>query len=238
MASFARHDFRPVLRDPILIAGLPGVGDVGRIAADLMADQLHARRMARFFSDDLPPVAYVDESCSARAPCHSLWVARADDADVVLLRGECQAASLQGQMSLARDAFEEVLEHDPSLVITLGGCYVDGKDGPPRLLGAVSDRRLKPLFETAGIDFVPGEPINGIAGASGALITLCEEYGVDCLSIVAETSGLFEDPLGAKAVVEALSRILNVEMDTSSLSGGDAPCEEAQAPGSDPPYFG
>ena len=37
MASSVSYDFRPALRTPVLIEGLPGVGNVGKLAADILA---------------------------------------------------------------------------------------------------------------------------------------------------------------------------------------------------------
>ncbi len=239
MASFARFDSRPLLKDPILIAGLPGVGDIGKIAVDLIADQLHAERLVRIFSDDLPATVYVDEDCCIEAPCFSLWLARLKDADVVFLRGNCQATSIQGQISLAKKAFELVLEHDPSLVISLGGSCIEDSEKSPRLLGAVTEPGMKQLFELYGIDLVPEEPMMGIGGVAGALMALCDAYGVDGLCIVAETSGMFEDNMGAKAIVDALSSLLGVEIDTSCLSEDtNEPPEDEPFQEQDPPYFG
>ena len=158
MASFARRDAEIELDKPILIAGVSGIGNVGRIAADLLVDQLHAVRLVRLYSDDLPQMAHVGDDCSVAVPSYGLWAARLKDRDVMILRGDCQATSLQGQACLAREAFREALRHDPSLAIALGGCYMDGQDVPTRLLGAVTDPSMKARFEAYGIEFVPGNP--------------------------------------------------------------------------------
>ncbi|MBR6203546.1 MAG: PAC2 family protein [Candidatus Methanomethylophilaceae archaeon] len=238
MASFARRDADIELYKPIFIAGVSGIGSVGRIAADLLIEQLHAVRLVRFYSDDLPPTARVDDDCSVAVPSYGLWAARLESRDVMILRGDCQATSLQGQASLAREAFREALKHDPSLTIALGGCYMDDQEAPARLLGAVTDPRMKKRFEAHGIEFVPGTPDQGIAGMPGTLMALCEAYEVDGLCMIAETGGLFDDPLGARSIVEALSGILGVDIDASSLREDDAVQDEEPSAEADPPYFG
>ncbi len=239
MASFARYDLKPKLKDPVLIAGLPGVGDIGKIAVDFISEQLHAERIARFYSDDLPTTVYVDDDCSIEAPCHSLWLLRLEDMDVLFLRGNCQATSIQGQMSLAKDVFEYLLDNDPSLVVSLGGCYIEGSERTPRLLGATTEPSMKEIFEMYGIEFVPGEPLMGIGGIAGALMTLCDAYHVDGLCIVAETSGLSEDNMGARAIVDALANLLGVEIDSSCLSeDAEEAAEEESSQEPDPSYFG
>jgi proteasome assembly chaperone (PAC2) family protein len=41
---------KPVLRDPVFVEGLPGVGNVGKLAAEHLVDQLKAVKFAELFS--------------------------------------------------------------------------------------------------------------------------------------------------------------------------------------------
>ena len=72
----------------------------------------------------------------------------------------------------------------------------------------------------------------------GTLMALCEAYKVDGLCMIAETGGLFDDPLGARSIVKALSGILGVEIDASCLCKDNAPQAEEPSAETDPPYFG
>ena len=46
MASIVTYEFKPQLNRPILIEGLPGVGNVGKIAADFICEKLNGKRFA------------------------------------------------------------------------------------------------------------------------------------------------------------------------------------------------
>ena len=54
MGSIITYDCRPDLHNVIFIEGLPGVGNVGKIAADFISYKLKAERMATIISGDLP----------------------------------------------------------------------------------------------------------------------------------------------------------------------------------------
>ena len=41
-----RYLERPKLRDPIMVEGLPGVGNVGKLAAEHLVDQVKATKFA------------------------------------------------------------------------------------------------------------------------------------------------------------------------------------------------
>ena len=44
MSFEVKQILKPVLNKPILIEGLPGIGNVGKIAADFMAGNLNAKK--------------------------------------------------------------------------------------------------------------------------------------------------------------------------------------------------
>ena len=54
-------------------------------------------------------------------------------------------------------------------------------------------------------------------GASGLLLGLGRLYGMKSVGLLGETSGYFVDPKGAQAVLEVLTRILDVKIDLSEL---------------------
>lgn len=221
MASIVMFDCKPDLRRPILIEGLPGVGNVGKTAADLMAEQLHARRMARIFSEDLPPQVTIDDECVAELACHELWyVQDVNGHDLVFLLGLFQGTTPQGQYNLSKEAFDLMLPYDPSMIITLGGYGTGAAVTEPRVLGAVSDPSMKSELEGFGVGFYPGEPQGGIVGAAAMLLGLGNMHGIDSVCIMGETSGYIVDHKSARNVVQVLGRMFGVEVDTSELQAG------------------
>ncbi len=218
MASSVSYDFRPELRRPVLIEGLPGVGNVGKLAADLVARQLGARRYARMYSEELPPQVIVDGDCVADAARMELWVADIGDRDAVFVLGEFQGTTPNGQHILSEDVFRMVLPYDPSMVITLGGYGTGQLSAAPRVLGAVSDPSMRPRMEAAGIGFYPGEPQGGIVGAAAMMLAFGAMYGVPSVCIMGETSGYIVDHRSARNVIRSLCAVLGVEVDTSEYA--------------------
>ncbi len=231
MANFVRYDARPALKSPILVEGLPGIGGVGKLAADFLAESLGAKRMARLYSDRLPPHASVDSECKASLACHELrYVEDVGGHDVVFLLGDYQGIGLDDQYVLSETVFRILLENDPHMVIALAG-YGFGEGS--RVLGAVSNPSLKQRLEGCGVSFVPGEPEGGIVGAAAALVGLGEIYGVDAVCLMGETVGTVADPAAAARVAESAAKILGVDLDVSPLAEGQAEDGDAEAHGSD-----
>lgn len=218
MANTIRYEFKPELNKPVLIEGLPGVGNVGKLAADLMADKLNARLFARIYSDDLPPQVTVDEESVCNLVCHELWYAEAPDGrDLVFLLGDFQGTSTAGQYNLSKYVFDLMLPYDPSLILTLGGYGIGEVVTDPSVIGVVSDPLMKTRYEPHGIEFRPNEPKGGIVGAAAMLIGLGKIYGIESLCIIGETSGYVIDAKSARKLIQVMSSMFGADIDTSEL---------------------
>lgn len=216
MESIICYDCRPELRSPVIIEGLPGVGNVGKLAADLMAEQLGAKRMMRIYSPELPPQVLVDDECLAETACCEIWYADIGERDAVFILGDYQASTPIGQYILSEETFRMFLRYDPSLIVTLGGYGTGALVPAPRVLGAVTDAAMKPALEKAGVGFYPGEPQGGIVGAAAMFLGFGAMYGIQSVCIMGETSGYIVDYRSARNVLDALCGYLGVHVDTSS----------------------
>ena len=212
---------RPELDRPIVIEGLPGVGNVGKIVADFLADKLGAKHMATLTSRYLPPQVLVDADSIAVMPSNEIFYAKdvgESHLDVLFLLGDFQATSAEGQVVICDDLMRKVfLPYDVSTVFTLGGYGTGQLVENPRILGTASSQSMKERLEPYGLTFSPNEPAAGIVGASGILIGLCQQYEVDAACIMGETSGFYIDYRIAIKVLEIVQNLLGTQFDTADL---------------------
>ena len=73
MENIVRFDSRPVLKDPIFISALPGIGNVGKIAGDHFSEILKAEKFASIYSMNYPPQVIPDENNVVKMACNELW---------------------------------------------------------------------------------------------------------------------------------------------------------------------
>lgn len=59
----------PELRDPVLVEGLPGVGHVGKLAAEHLLEEFESTLVRRVYADEFPPQVDVDEDGVASLTC-------------------------------------------------------------------------------------------------------------------------------------------------------------------------
>lgn len=212
MESIVKYDSKPVLKDPVFIEVLPGIGNVGKIAGDHFAQLLKAERFASIFSMNFPPQVIPDDDCVIRMVGNELWYAKAPNGqDIIFLKGDYQGSTPEGQFILAQDVMEILLSYGVSRIITLGG-YGTGKiDRELHVFGAVTRAELKDEMEKCGVTFNPGEPRDGIVGAAGLFLGFAQLNGIDGLCLMGETSGYFVDHGSSIKILEVLGKMFSVD---------------------------
>ncbi|MDI3542332.1 MAG: uncharacterized protein PWQ62_1246 [Candidatus Methanomethylophilaceae archaeon] len=210
---------QPKLNDPILIEGLPGVGNVGKLAAEHLLDNIEAVKFADIYSKHFPPQVVLDENCVIEMVNNELYYAKGvgDGKDLIILVGDYQGLTPEGQYELAYHIIQMCLELGVKMIFTLGGYGVGKMVEEPRVLGAVTDLEIREKLEAHNVVFSAGEPGSGIVGASGLLLGLGKIFNINAACLMGETSGYFVDPKGAEAVLHVLNSIIGLEIDMSEL---------------------
>lgn len=211
---------QPQLKDPILIEGLPGVGNVGKLAADHLIQELKAKKFAELHSRYFPPQVLVLPDGTVRLVNNEMyyWKAKGKDQnDLVILIGDYQGLTADGQYVLADTVLEIAEKLGCKQVYTLGG-YGTGKiQEKPRVLGACTSEKLVTQMKKHGVVFRKNEPGGGIVGASGLLLGLGLLRDIPGVCLMGETSGYLVDPKSAQSVLEILGNILGVKLDFTEL---------------------
>ncbi len=91
------------LKDPVLVEGLPGVGNVGKLAVDYLREKLKAPAFGTIHSKFFPPQVYVSEDGIIRLVSNDLYYHRASGSgqrDLILLGGDYQGITPEGQYEL------------------------------------------------------------------------------------------------------------------------------------------
>src|SRR5512136_2815993 len=149
-------DKRPV--DPILIEGLPGIGQVGKLVAEYMIHQLGAEKIGEIHSIYLPPQVIVDENGLARLARNELFLYQTEEKDLIFLVGDHQSTSNEGHYILADQYCEIAVDLHVKRIYTLGGFGVGHLVNEPRVLGAINRADLREEIEAAGVTFNRDEP--------------------------------------------------------------------------------
>jgi len=200
----------------ILIEGLPGLGLVGKIASEYLVKQLNARKAAELYSPHFAYYVLVDDEGSLRLLRLEFyyWSNSEGDNDLILLTGDCQAQTIEGQYEVADAIFDYARKNNVGLIITLGGYQKEVKDKPEVFASATGREILERAIKLGAKSSPSGSPI---IGAAGILVGLARFKGVDALCLLAETYGHRPDPKAAKSLLNLLAEMLNLRIDLSDL---------------------
>ncbi|MDV0442770.1 proteasome assembly chaperone family protein [Methanorbis rubei] len=227
----------------VAVAGLPGVGHVGKLVVDHLIRALSAVKVAEITSTLFPPQMYLSEDSVLRLPRNEIFfVPETEDHQALLfLAGDCQSTTPDGHYTLA-EAYLRVFDLlNVRKVYTLGGYGVGRMVEHPRVLSALSSSKLKEEVIAAGAVINSEEPVGGIIGAAGLLITLGRLHGMDGVALLGETSGYLVDPVSSTAVLDVLEKLVHLHADRTELTDlaeqmmTDVAAATASAAGSRPP---
>ncbi len=215
----------PDYGNPIVIEGLAGIGHIGKTSVSYLADHLDAEKIGEIYSHHFPPYTIVRDDKTVNLLKNNIYfLEREDAANIVLMEGNAQASTPEGHFEVAEKILDFVDETGASELITIGGYGTGDVVEDPDVFGAVTSKRKKEEYSDAGIEF--DHEVDQIVGASGLLLGLGEERGYEGICLLGETPGfLLSDPKATEAVLHALEKILDLELDYSDL---DKKVEESQ----------
>lgn len=212
--NFLRDDDIPA---PVLIEGLPGIGQVGKLTAEHIMHELGAEKIAEIFSLHFPPQVIIDEEGVSHLVSNEIYRYAGEDATLLFLVGDFQSTSAEGHYILTETYLDIAEELGVQRIYTLGGYGVGHLIENPRVFAAVNMPELRPEVEAAGGSFENAQNGGVIVGASGLLLGLGTHRGIEGICLMGETSGYIVDPKSAESLLHVLTTLLKIEIDPTLL---------------------
>ena len=196
------------LNEPVLLEGLPGIGNVGKVVADyILEQQKESTKIASFFSYDLPNTVFVNQKNMVNLPKIELHKASVNGKDYLFLVGDVQPSDPKSSYLFTEKVLDIAQELGCKEIVTLGGI---GLSDPP-ITSVVyctgNNEELINTFVAKGAkDNIYGV-VGPIIGVTGLLMGLSTKRDMKAITLLAET---YSHPmyLGVKEAKESL-KILN-----------------------------
>jgi hypothetical protein len=206
----------PTPQNPILVCGLPGSGYVGKLGVDHLIEYFKAQKVAEFYSPSFPPHVIVNEDGQVRPIRGELYHARTGGAnDLLIFTADAQPATSKGEYELSDAVLRVARAYGVKALYSLAA-YITGEfSREPRVFGTATSSASLAKLGGEGIQ-VMNE--GGITGMNGIVIGLAALNQMEGVCLLGETSGYLIDAGAASAVLVALSRLLGVKIDLSTLA--------------------
>ena len=218
MEEIEVHELKKVkLNKPIMVEGLPGVGNVGKLVAEHMILELNAEKIVEIYSPHFPPQVLVNDDGTVRLCKNEIYAWKSKKHDLLIVSGDQQSVTNEGHYLIAEWLLNFAQQYDVSRIYTLGGYGIGQLVEKQTVLGAANDPELVKEMKDYGVEFHEGEPGGSIVGASGLLLGLGRLRGIPGVCLLGLTSGYLVDPKSAQAVLKVLSDALSLEIDMQAL---------------------
>lgn len=202
---FFRVIFHPKLEKPFFIEGLPGFGNVGKIAAHLFIDFTHAKVFAELYSPSFPDYVIVNKDGICRPPRYEFYTARVGNTNLIIMTGDAQPSieDIKAHYTLCNHVLDFVEQYGCKFLITLGGVPTS-KPAEEIYVAATTPQLAAETVKQGALLYGRGR----IMGATGLLLGLAKNRGWKGLCLLGATTGLHEDRESAFSVFKFLLKTL------------------------------
>lgn len=218
----------PVMKELVAIVGSRGLRSVGKIAIDYLIEKLHPSLLDEIYSSHFP-IIYQTQPSYAAHPDYpgkpGIWIEKdtvqlpriefylSESPRLLLTKG--YHANFQGQYTVAEQVLDVYEKNSVKRVFVLAGYGV----GEGEVCCAATDPELVDELKNNGIGTGYVGPFIGF---SGLVLGLAKLRGMKGICLFGRTQPNLEypelpDARAAKKVLEALNKILSLDLDLSGL---------------------
>jgi len=211
----------PKLKNPIMIEGLPGIGNVGKVAVDFMIEELKAEKLYDVFSYTFPHSVFVNENNLVELPTIEVHYKKMPKGnDLIIVSGDVQPIDEISSYKFSDKMLDLLEQYKGKQVITLGGIGLSQIPKKPKVYCTGNNKKYIQNFkketklntELYGI-------VGPIVGVSGLLLGLAEKRKIEALALLAETYGhpMYLGIKGAREILTILNKKLNLKLNIQRL---------------------
>ena len=207
------------LKNPILIEGLPGMGNVGKIAVDFMVEHLQAKKFLEISSHSFPNSVFVNEKNLVELPKIEMFYKNTKENSIMFLAGDIQPIDEKSCYAFCEEILDVIEKYKAKEVITLGGIGLPENPKNPAVYKTGNDKRLIRKYKAKQVSTSLYGFVGPIVGVSGVLLGLSAERKIPAISFLAETFG-HPNHLGikgAREILDILNKNLNLKLNLKEL---------------------
>ncbi len=212
---------KPELKNPVLIEGLPGIGNVGKLALDFIISETGAKKIAEFHSHAFPHTVFVNEHNLVELPAIEVFVKQNKKGqDLLLLAGDVQPLDEQSCYQFSDKVLEMAKEFKCKEIITLGGIALKQVPKTPQVFLTGNNKEIiKKYKKSTALNNDLYGIVGPIVGVSGVLPAMAKRKNLDAVTLLAETYGhpMFLGVAGAREIIKVLNSKLSLKLNIKKL---------------------
>ena len=194
------------LEEPIVIAGFPGVGDVGSLVTKMLVNFLRADLIGELYSSNFQDFVFINKSGICHPPRYEFYVAR-KRRDLLIVTGDGYPAfeDIPGHYEICGDILDFISKFGCKFIVVIDGVPVVTQQNG--IFVAATSKRI--LQQIRGASIYRNRKIVGL---SGLILGLAEKRGLEGLCILASTSRYDRDEKAAFRAYKFLMNLLRSDL--------------------------
>jgi proteasome assembly chaperone (PAC2) family protein len=206
---YFREIFNPALENPVFVQGLPGFGNVGRIAAHLLIKFSEAKLFAELYSPSFPDYVSISSKGITHLPKYEFYSAQMEKTNLVIMTGETQPSfdDVLAHYLICDEIVNFVEKLGCHFIVTMGGVPL-AEDKTQLYVAATSARLANEFMEKGVVIYSKGR----IVGGTGLTLALAKERGFEGVCLLGTTTGFKADRGAGFRVFKFLMKALGKEI--------------------------
>jgi proteasome assembly chaperone (PAC2) family protein len=206
---YLREMFNPALENPVFVQGLPGFGNVGRIAAHLLIKFCEAKPFAELYSPSFPDYVSISSKGITHLPKYEFYAAPMEKNNLIIMTGETQPSfdDVLAHYQVCSEIVEFAEKLGCHFIVTMGGVPIT-EDKTQVYVAATSPRLATEFMEKGAVIYGKGR----IVGGTGLTLALAKERKLDGVCLLGTTTGFKADRGAGFMVFKFLMKALGKEI--------------------------
>ena len=205
----------PKLKNPIMIAALPDMGNVAGIGMDFLVKKLKAKLFAEIYAFWPPASSYEDGIIKYDQSSYKFHFSEKDN--LVFFSGEFNPSDPRRLYELCYEVVDMAKKLKVSTLYSIGAALKQPNPEEPKIFGAATDPKLLELLKKEKLELLKGK--GQITGFNGLILGIAKEKQLDSICILGEIDNPnVIQPKAAEMILTKLLRILKLKpLDTKEL---------------------
>jgi uncharacterized protein (TIGR00162 family) len=206
---YFREISNPALENPVFVQGLPGFGNVGRIAAQFFIKQCGAKPFAELYSPTFPDYVSVSSKGICHLPRYEFYYATVDKTNFVIMTGETQPSfdDVLAHYEVCGEIVNYIQKLGCHFIVTIGGVPIT-EEKAQVYVAATSPKLATEFMEKGAVIYSRGK----IVGGTGLTLALAREQGIEGVCLLGATTGFKSDRNAGLLAFKFLMKALGKEI--------------------------
>jgi len=190
------------------VQGLPGFGNVGKIAAQLLIKFCGAKPFVEMYSPSFPDYVSINSKGICHLPRYEFYAAPMEKNDFVVMTGDTQPSfdDVVAHYTICGEVMDFIKKQGCNFIVTIGGMPIT-EEKAQVYVAATSPRLAQEFMDKGAVIYSKGR----IVGATGLMLGLAKENKMEGLCLLGSTNGFTADRGAGFSVFKFLMKALGNE---------------------------